>query len=30
MPEAQRPTPILSSPHLALRQIAALLADGQQ
>ena len=26
IPEQQRPTPILSSPHLALRQIAALLA----
>jgi Asp/Glu/hydantoin racemase len=28
IPEQQRPAPILSSPHLALRQIAALLADG--
>jgi Asp/Glu/hydantoin racemase len=28
MPEEQRPAPILSSPHLALAQIAALLADG--
>ena len=27
MPEEQRPAPILSSPHLALAQIAALLAD---
>jgi Asp/Glu/hydantoin racemase len=30
MPEQQRPAPILSSPHLALRQIAALLADRPQ
>jgi Asp/Glu/hydantoin racemase len=27
IPEAQRPAPILSSPHLALTQIKALLAD---